>query len=211
MLLALAGTAPAADLTVEVRNREGSEVLADVAVCLGTAANPKQFGAFRSGSDGRVLFTNLPLHAHLLTVSKAGYLGSSRLLDAMNVERVIQVDLARGGGGPVCEAELSLSPEAAPAGLQIEAFRLDDGASLTRKRDLQLRHRLSGSANQYRVSERADFAGAEWQPYVAAPHYTLSEGRGEKRVYFQVRRYVSVGDSSLETLSPVVSDRIRLE
>lgn len=209
--LAAAASASAADLTVEVRPRGGDGPLAGAAVCLGTAANPRQFGAFRSGADGRVVFRDLPRGTHLLTVSGEGYLGIGRVLESLTLDRVIQVELSRGGGGPLCEAPPVSGQGEIVSGLRIEGFRLDGGAAVTRDPEVSLDHRLEGDANQYRASEHADFAGASWQPYTSRPVFRLGDGRGEKRVYFQVRRYVAVGESSLETLSPVVSDRIRLE
>ncbi len=216
LMLALAGLGArvqATDLTVQVQVKGSGQALADAAVCLGTAANPSQFGAYRTAMEGRVRFENVPRHGHLLTVSKPGYLGISRPVDTFGTEQVLIIGLARGGGGPTCDAAPPADAAEAPtaAGLLVERLRLNGGARTTRDRHLRLTVQLHGEANQYRVSETADFRDADWQSFGDTLEYTLSEGRGLKRVYFQVRRYRSVGQSSLETLSPVTSATIRLE
>lgn len=204
----LAGVAQAADVRVEVRERGQDRPLADAAVCLGTSADPDQFGAFRSDAEGSVAFYNLPRHAHLLTVSKPGYRAVARLVDAMNVDRVILVDLPRGGGGAVCDAARTV--QRGGSALAVEDFQPYRDPNPDAVRTLVLRHRPSGVASHYRVSEAADFAGAAWRDYVAEPRFTLSVGGGVKTVYFQLRRYRQVGGASMESLSPAVSAQVRL-
>jgi hypothetical protein len=74
-----------------------------------------------------------------------------------------------------------------PASLALTAFAIDAGASSTSTRQVTLDHTVSGSPTEYRASELATFAGAAWQPYVAAPTFVLSPGNGTKRVYLEVR------------------------
>ena len=61
-----------------------------------------------------------------------------------------------------------------------------------------------------RLVTRRDLEGAEWQYYASEPEFTVSEGAGLKRIYLQVRRHSTVNGATLETLSPVVQDTIRL-
>ncbi len=67
---------------------------------------------------------------------------------------------------------------------------------------------FSGHASQYRASERSDFRGAEWQAYEKMPDFQLSAGRGNKTVYFQVRRYARINGADLEARSTVKHDSI---
>lgn len=213
MVAVFSSMVTAADLTVQVHEKGSRQIVEDASVCLGTTANPSQFGAYRTGLEGAVSFDNLPRHGHLLTVSKPGYLGISRLVDALGTEQILAIGLARGGGGPTCSAARSLevAPQEESAGLRVERLRLNGGVRSTRDRLVRLEPQLNAEVTHYRVSESANFSGSAWLDYVAQPSYTLSEGSGFKRVYFQVRRYHALGESSLETVSPVVSATIRLE
>lgn len=210
LIAALILPAQAADISVRVSLKNQGDRLEGAAVCLGTSANPSQFGAFRTDAKGEVAFENLPLNTHLLTVSKQGFRGVSRLLDVMAVERVILVDLPRGGGGPVCAAPQDLRSTAQPAadGPRVVSFRLNGGVARTRESSVVLNYSVDGDINQYRVSESPKFVGASWQDVVPSLRFEMSEGVGYKRVYFQVRRYLESGGASLETVSPVVHDRI---
>jgi hypothetical protein len=204
------GSVSAADLTVEVRHAERGDALAHVAVCLGTAADPSQFGAVRTDADGLAHFRNLLPSSQVVTVSSPGFRGVRRPVEPMDVNRVIQIGLASGGGGPECEAPAAGKSTAPANGLLVLEFRINGGSSYTNDREVVLDHRAVGDPTHYRVSESPQFKGAEWQPYVVAPRYGLSEGRGTKQLYFQLRRYRELGGASLQTESPVVTDRIRL-
>lgn len=201
----------AADITIRVSHKDQGQRLAGVAVCLGTSADPHQFGAFRTAANGEVSFENLPRNAHLLTVSREGFRGIARLLDVMDVERVILIDLTRGGGGPVCDAPREISQARESEGPVVMSLRINRGAARTTARRVTLDYVIKGGVTQYRASESADFAGASWQALTTAPGFELSPGRGKKRIYFQVRRYVELGDSSLESVSSVISDAIWLD
>jgi hypothetical protein len=82
----------------------------------------------------------------------------------------------------------------------VTAFRINNGASGTVSRTVTLNNLATGSPAEYLASESASFADAAWQPYNAAPSFILSEGSGEKTVYFKVR------NGNVE--SAVVSDGI---
>ena len=180
LMLALSGAASAADLVVEVRDREGGGPLAGVAVCLGTSANSSQFGAQRTGEDGRARFSNLLASSQVLTISGDGFRGVRRTLEPRDVDRVIQVDLTTGGGGPRCAAP-GVSAGSGEAGLTVTAFSLNGGASATANRDVRLSHRVDGVPTHFRVSESPAFKDAEWRDYEAEPSYRLSDDLGASR------------------------------
>ncbi len=96
------------------------------------------------------------------------------------------------------------------AALAIKRFAINDGVTVTTNRTVRLHNKLAGMATQYRASERQDMADAEWQYYAVAPEFTLSPGAGLKRVYLQVRRHSTVNGATLESVSPIVKDSIRL-
>lgn len=204
---AVAGAHPAraADVTVQVLAKEAGQPIADASVCLGTAADPSQFGAQLSGPEGMAVFRGVPDAPLVLTVSKAGRSGDQQALSGARTDRILNVFLARGGTGARCRgASAPPAPVLALAGL-----RLDGGASVTGRRRVSLDFSVSGTANQYRASESPQFTGARWQALHAWPAFELSAGAGTKRVYLQVRQFHEVQGSTLEVRSNVVSGAIR--
>ena len=63
--------APASELRVRVFER-GAKPLAGVSVCLGTSANPVQFGSHQTDSEGYAAFADVPRASLLITASKSG-------------------------------------------------------------------------------------------------------------------------------------------
>ena len=197
----------AANLTVQVLERGSGTPLEGAAVCLGTGADPRQFGALRSSADGTVVFEDI-LDAPLsLTVSRTGFRGERRDLAGLRSDRVLTVLLPRGGLGPRCDAPTAGDDA---RGLTISNFRIDGGAASTQRRRVTLDFRTAGEATHYRASESQDFADARWQPLNDQPMFELSAGGGEKRVYLQVRKHRQTEGVSLETSSEIVSDSIDL-
>lgn len=209
MMVWVAFTADAADLQVRVFERGENVPLAGVSVCLGTQARLDQFGAARTDGQGYVLFSEVPQAQIVVTASRSGYKSEQESMVTSNTNRLLVISLPAGGGGPECELGSQIAALTS-SGLLVRQFRINAGASLTDSRNVNLNHSLSGAATEYRASERRDMAGAEWQTYAAAPQFTLSEGAGVKRVYLQARRHSKVNGASLESLSPVVQDSIRL-
>jgi hypothetical protein len=62
--------------------------------------------------------------------------------------------------------------------------------------------RTSGPANQARISEQPDLAGADWQELQQPMPYELS-GAGVRQIYVQVRRVVQSQGATIEVISPV--------
>ena len=209
MMVWVAFTANAADLQVRVFERGGNIPLAGVSVCLGTQARLGQFGAARTDGQGYVLFNEVPQAQIVVTASRPGYKSEQESMVTSNTNRLLVISLSAGGGGPECELGRQVAELTSP-GLLVRQFRINAGAASTDNRNVNLNHTLSGAATEYRASERRDMEGAEWQTYAAAPQFTLSEGAGVKRVYLQVRRHSTVNGATLESLSPVVQDSIRL-
>ncbi len=189
-------------LEVRIVDKQSGEPVAQAAVCLGTSASPDQFGARRVAADGTVRFDDLPMNSMVLTTSRRGYLGKRQVIEPLSGNRVIVVNLVRGGGGPVCNAAQSVETPPATGELDITDVKLSADTSSADGRIL-IAVQVSGQANQIRIAESADFAGAAWQDLKPRNRYKLSPGKGLKRLYIQVRRQVKTNGASIEVLSPV--------
>lgn len=201
--------APASELQVRVFERGGRQPLAGVSVCLGTAANTMQFGAYRTNREGYAVFADVPRAPLLVTASKPGYQGERQSLQTTTAGRLLVMSLASGGGGPVC-ATAGSRAEVGTASLSISDFNINQGAAASSGRQVHLNYTVSGQPNQYRASEDADLSTIPWQPYRAAPVFTLSPGNGRKTVYLQVRRYSRINGADIQAVSPVAHDSIIL-
>ena len=199
-------------LEVRVVDGQSGSPVGQVAVCLGTTARTDQFGARRATDDGTVRFNGLPVNRMVLTASRRGYQGRQQGVEPLSGNRVIVLKLVPGGGGPVCEAtENSGKPEQVTAGeLEITGVQVSADKAVSPP-DVQVLVTVdvSGQANQIRIAESADFAGAAWQTLKPQNRYTLSQGKGVKRLYVQVRRQVKSRGASIEVLSPTRVIRYR--
>lgn len=205
--IAVGVPARAASVTVQALAQDTGAPLAAAAVCLGTPADPTQFGVRRTGPRGVAVFAQVPAVGLLLTVSKPNFRGERRTLPRASGDRAYNVLLRHGGTGPRCQA-----PPAAPAaaGLHLLGLAIDGGAAVTHRREVRLDLRVSGGATQYRASESPDFAGASWRPFRARPRFELSPAPGRKRVYVQVRRQLANRGASVESRSRVAVATIEL-
>jgi hypothetical protein len=210
--LALTMNAQAADVKVRVLDKVSGEPAAEAAVCLGTTAQPDQFGAYLTPGDGTVVFRNVPTTTMALTVSKRGYMGYQGIKAAAAYDRVFVVPLPHGGLGPQCRTAGPYEGVGAPAqGLYVGGLRINGGRAVTHDRTVTLSARLKGQPTEYRASEQADLEAAQWRPYREPIHLELSPGSGRKTVYFQVRKYRKLNGASLQSTSNVVKASIRLE
>ncbi|HHJ14176.1 MAG TPA: carboxypeptidase regulatory-like domain-containing protein [Gammaproteobacteria bacterium] len=199
-----ASLAQASWLEVRVEDRQTGELLADSAVCLGTPARVDQFGALRTDASGLVRFDGLPANSMELVVSHAGYQGRAQTLEALSGNRVVVVKLPPGGGGPTCAAPRhAIQAAASPGRPVIHSMRVVPDPSAADGRQLLLTLEVEGGANEVRISESADFSGAEWQPLKAEVPFSLSSGTGLKPLYVQVRRVAGQKGAEIELLSPV--------
>jgi hypothetical protein len=204
--------AQAADVKVRVLDKVSGEPAAEAAVCLGTTAQPDQFGAYLTPGDGTVVFRNVPTTTMALTVSKRGYMGYQGIKAAAAYDRVFVVPLPHGGLGPQCRTAGPYEGVGAPAqGLYVGGLRINGGRAVTHDRTVTLSARLKGQPTEYRASEQADLEAAQWRPYREPIHLELSPGSGRKTVYFQVRKYRKLNGASLQSTSNVVKASIRLE
>ncbi len=205
--------ANAADLQVLVYEKGGDALpVRDAAVCLGPSAKPDQLGSGLTDNNGKVTFTDVPAAPLVLTVSKSGYKSDRRVLSSSHGERIIMVSLPTGGGGPACEAGIAGEGGISGQGLALQGFRLDNGNQSTRNRTVTLSHSVQGSTpTHYRASETPGFDDVVWKAYVPAPRFQLSDGPGNKTVYFQIRRHSQVSGARLQSLSSVREDSIVLK
>jgi hypothetical protein len=194
-------------LEVRVVDKQSGSPVGQAAVCLGTRARSDQFGARRASADGTVRFDDLPANSMVLTASRDGYQGKQQGVEPLSGNRVIVLNLASGGGGPVCEAVEGSGEAEAEAGgddLEIASVRVTADSSSPDGQVL-VTVRVSGDANQIRIAESANFADTAWQELQSKNRYTPGQGNGVKRLYVQVRRQVEAKGASIEVLSPVKS------
>jgi hypothetical protein len=208
--LVLTGFAQASELKVRVFERGGNRPLAGVSVCLGTSANPLQFGSDQTDAKGYAKFADIPHAPLLITASKSGYQGEQQSLVTSSIPRLMVLSLAPGGGGAHCAPVGERTVESTNS-LEVTGFGIDNGAAVSTDRQVHLDYRVSGHPNEYRTSEDPNFSGAQWQPFSNQAVFMLSPGDGKKTVYFQVRRYSKINGADIQTLSPVVRDSIVLQ
>jgi hypothetical protein len=210
LVTAIPVLAPASELRVRVFERGGRQPLAGVSVCLGTPANPMQFGSDQTDRQGYAVFTDVPRASLLITASKSGYKGEQQTLVTSTIPRLLVMSLPTGGGGGVCTPARDHAATST-GGLQISDFSINQGATASPDREVHLDYRVSGHPSEYRASEERDISIAPWQRFSAQPVFVLSPGNGKKTVYFQVRRYSKINGADIQTLSPVVHDTIILQ
>ncbi len=204
-------SAPAHAVQVGVRVLDGRDgrPLAGAAVCLGTAANPSQFGAWLTPADGTVVFREVPDTTLVLTLSCEGFHGRRRVLPRARYDRHYNITLYRGGLGPQCEGARPYG-RPGPAAVTVRNFRLDGGAAVTRDREVTLDFEASAGVTHYRAAESPDLDDVPWRPLTDRPVFRLGPGPGRKTVYLQVRKYRKTRGAALELVSAVVSDTIEL-
>ena len=99
---------------------------------------------------------------------------------------------------------------AAAVGLRVDSCEINGGVNSTAGRRITLDCVVHGRATHYRASEDPAFKDADWRPYEPSPRFRLSAPPGEKTVYYQVRRYSETSGASLQMVSNVADDSIRL-
>ncbi len=200
-----------AEVRVQVTDRQLGNALANASVCLGTPANPVQFGAKFSGENGYVVFEEVPETPLILTVSRPEYTGYQRRQTARRFDITLRVGLVTGGLGPICDlGEVATSPALTDGAVSIPAFHLGAVDSPGGERTVRLNAVVTGNPTHYRVAEHWGFEGVEWIDYKSQLLYKLSEGAGKKRVYFQVRRLKQLDGAHVESLSGIAQATIYL-
>lgn len=200
----------AADIRIRVVDAAKRTPLSDAGVCLGTPADPQQFGAVRTDSQGSASFSGVPATPLMLTVSRNQYRGYRVRHGVKRFDVVIEVGLHTGGLGPLCEAPRTASADQQTR-LAVNRFSVNGGRRVTRRRDVTIAAVVAGAPTHYRVSEQADFGDAQWLPYALPGRFELSRARGSKTVYFQVRRFRGEGDASMQSVSEVARAEVAFE
>jgi hypothetical protein len=194
-------------LQVRVLDRHSGTAIPDAAVCLGTGANPSQFGVGRTDLTGAASFNDLLSDALLVTVSRQGFQGRAQRIESLTQSRVLLVKVVPGGGGPHCDAPTGEEEESLSSGLEI------DGVSIRKAQSdptgVLLSVVASAPANQVRISEHANFAGASWQAFQQPVLFNVGPGQARRDIYVQIRRYVESQGATIEVISPVKRVRYR--
>lgn len=190
-------------LEVHVLDKQTGNPVKEAAVCLGTTARPDQFGARRSDSAGVVRFEDLTQRpvAMLTTISKTGYQGRQQLLEPLYQSRILIIKVVSGGGGPQCDAPLAPTKEGDESALIIKHIAVKPDSAANESGQVLVSVRVSGDANQIRISEQADFTAASWQALAPAVGFKTSEGKGVKQIHVQVRRQAKTKGASIEVMS----------
>lgn len=84
------------------------------------------------------------------------------------------------------------------------ALSINGGADTATTRTVTLNNVCSTPATEAMASESPNFAGASWQPYSAAPSFTLSPGNGTKAVFLKTRN--TIGESNARSDAIVLSE-----
>ena len=216
MMAVITTNVHANNIKIHVHDAHKARPLKGISVCLGTAGNYNQFGAVRTDAKGNAFFTRtLPNTPVLLTVSGAQYKGLQRLLPSGDIDLVRTIDLPLGGLGPVCDAPPVMvevrSNSSNNNRLRITGVNIDRGQNNTRSRSIVLSPNIYGEPTHYRISEDPEFKDSDWLEYQKTPLFTLSNGDGRKRVYYQVRRAVEIDTGTIQTTSNIASDWITLK
>jgi len=69
----------------------------------------------------------------------------------------------------------------------VGSFVIDSGKAYCTRQQVILNNISMGSPSNYMASEDQNFTGASWQAFSTAPVFTLSQGFGNKVVYFKVK------------------------
>jgi len=192
---------PSNTLEINLLDQQNGKPLVNAAVCLGTRARLDQFGAGHTDSHGVIHFEDIQPHTLVVTASGRGYQGRQQILEPLDGNRILVVKLVTGGGGPVCDIP-PVVPVANQASLTVATVQIREEGPAPGPGVL-VSVRVSGQANQIRLSERADFSGARWQAYQPSIPFRLSKARATGFLYVQVRRIARVQGASLEVVSAV--------
>lgn len=204
-LLGFAGLLQAASLDVRVIDRDSRQPLSGAAICLGTSANPRQFGALRTDAYGQVAYRDLPEAPLVLTVSNDGYRGHRSQHQLRGFDLKLEVPLPSGGLGPSCDLpavqadreQLAMDDE---RWLALEQVRVTRDAE--QPQTVQLRLTARGEPTHYRLAASADLSDSRWQPYLEQVTWRESEGKAEA-LYLQLRRFQGDSGAVVERLSAV--------
>ncbi|MBT7443345.1 MAG: carboxypeptidase regulatory-like domain-containing protein [Methylococcales bacterium] len=186
-------------------------------VCLGTLSDPAAFGAKKTGLSGEVVFRDVPNGRAQVTVSRSGYKGQSRRINMAGFSSSVYAPVSPGVGGATCilarvelPANSSQKDEQNSHALRLSRMSLNSGSGSTSSRSVKITSSVDGKPTHYRASESSTFEGASWQAYAGTPVFELSAGKGNKTVYFQVKKSVAVGNGSIDRESRTMSDNIKL-
>jgi hypothetical protein len=205
LLAVCASRVDGSELRVQVNAKGESRSVEGAVVCVGTTANPAQFGAQYSDLDGQARFAGIPHTPVVITVAKPRFRSHRNALSAQQSDRLVVVSLASGGGGPTCPQPRETGQWPGTYGeLRVGDLEIEPRGA----RSVMLSAAVRGQPTQYRASERADFSDAEWQPYADNLRFSLSPGKQPKTIYFQVGRHRAIDGASLQSVSNVISNTV---
>lgn len=91
---------------------------------------------------------------------------------------------------------------------EVTGFAINAGAATTTSQNVTLNNTCKDSAFHaelpalYMASESSSFSGASWQPYLAAPSFTItSPGSGAKTVYFKLKNAAGESAAAIDSIN----------
>ncbi len=100
----------------------------------------------------------------------------------------------------IVTADLSVTASFAPPMPAVTALAINGGAASTTLLAVTLDNTCTGYPAEYLASESPGFTGAVWQPYAAAPSFSLSSGAGMRTLYFKVRNETAESNVMTESI-----------
>jgi uncharacterized delta-60 repeat protein len=173
-------------------------------------------GALKTAS-GTVTLNNTATNAptHYMASEDSGFSGA----DWMTYSAAPKFTLSAGSGmkkvyfkvknifGPSSDKNYNIEA-LAPV---VTSFKINAGAANTANSVVTLNNVATNSPTHFKAASKSeDLVGASWMPYSTAPKFTLSDGSGEKKVYFKVKNSFAesgaISDAILASgLPPVVT------
>lgn len=207
--LLISSTAFAAKMGVRVLDANTGLPVANASVCLGTAANPSEYGTGVTSYSGVALYDNVPEKQMLITVSKRYFRGIALQSPVAGDNVIRDVFVTEGLSSKKCRAlkfvdfkpGITRGAKADEWPLVITALSYfpsgNDGLSFLSY--------SKGKPTHYRVSTDPSFAGASWKDYSDVLHFSpLQSDLGKSRLYFQLKKSVQVAGGSIDAMSEVL-------
>jgi hypothetical protein len=98
---------------------------------------------------------------------------------------LIALALIIGPAAPVAQAKCA----------DVVELVINDGAEVTKSRDIVINVKFQNKATHYIICEDPDFNGCDWKPvpFYGPIKYRLSEGSGIKKIYFKAKNLTVPG------------------
>ena len=205
----------AGKLGVRVLDANSGLPVANASVCIGTASDRTLYGTGVTSVDGVALYDSIPDKSVLITVSKRNYRGISLQRPPKGDNVVVDITVTEGLSSKKCRAlkMVDMKPGITRGFNTVEwPLRITGLSYFPAGRDgLSFLTHTTGKPTHYRVSTRADFSDAKWQPYSDVILYSpLGQDYGKTELFFQLRKVIRADGAEIEALSEVTSHPVAI-